>query len=135
MVVLRNDFMIDVPTNSVKLVEYNTIASSFGILSESVRKMHEYIRNKYGSDVNYLRDTLSPSALADEEDKEILRFGNDKQLTFMDDMLSSFKEALEHYSSSVKAKFGHQCEDPWVLFVVEDSERNVIDQKVIETEL
>jgi glutathione synthase len=25
--------------------------------------------------------------------------------------------------------------DPWVLFVVEDAERNVIDQKVIETEL
>jgi hypothetical protein len=26
-------------------------------------------------------------------------------------------------------------DDAWVLFVVEDSERNVIDQKFIETEL
>jgi hypothetical protein len=28
--------MIDTPTNTPKLVEYNTIASSFGILSEKV---------------------------------------------------------------------------------------------------
>jgi len=37
MCVLRCDFMIDQPTNSVKLVEYNTIASSFGILSQKVK--------------------------------------------------------------------------------------------------
>ena len=37
MCVLRCDFMIDQPTNSVKLVEYNTIASSFGVLSQKVK--------------------------------------------------------------------------------------------------
>lgn len=44
MCILRNDFMIDVPSNSVKLVEYNTIASSFGILSERVETLQKYIR-------------------------------------------------------------------------------------------
>ena len=33
MCVLRNDYMINLPTNDAKMVEYNTIASSFGILS------------------------------------------------------------------------------------------------------
>jgi len=34
-------------------------------------------------------------------------------------------------------KFGADINslDPWVLFVVEDAERNVIDQKIIETKL
>jgi len=39
MCVLRCDFMIDVPSNSCKLVEYNTIASSFGCLSQKVREV------------------------------------------------------------------------------------------------
>ena len=37
--VLRADFMIDQPNNDVKLVEYNTIASSFGILTQKVGVM------------------------------------------------------------------------------------------------
>lgn len=36
MAVLRSDFMIDTPTDTPKLVEYNTIACSFGILSQKV---------------------------------------------------------------------------------------------------
>jgi len=48
MCVLRCDFMIDVPSNSVKLVEYNTIASGMGCLSEKVRGVQSYIKDKYG---------------------------------------------------------------------------------------
>jgi len=36
MCIARTDYMIDVPTDKLKLVEYNTIASSFGPLSEKV---------------------------------------------------------------------------------------------------
>lgn len=39
--------MIDQPTHSIKLVEYNTIASSFGCLSNKVREMHSYVLQKY----------------------------------------------------------------------------------------
>jgi len=38
MCILRNDFMIDWPNNEPKLVEYNTIASSFGVLSQKVKE-------------------------------------------------------------------------------------------------
>ena len=45
--ILRSDYMIDQPTHSIKLVEYNTIASSFGCLSNKVREMHSYVLQKY----------------------------------------------------------------------------------------
>ena len=44
--------MIDKPTHSIKLVEYNTIASSFGCLSNKVREMHSYIIEKYGKELS-----------------------------------------------------------------------------------
>lgn len=53
---------------------------------------------------------------------------------FLDSMCSGFANALFLYKKSVKDKFGKDS-DPWVLFVVEDTERNMLDQKVIEAEL
>jgi len=40
--------MFDQPTNSIKLVEYNTIACSFGCLSKKVKDMQNYVFKKYG---------------------------------------------------------------------------------------
>ena len=55
--------MIDQPTHSIKLVEYNTIASSFGCLSNKVREMHSYVLQKY-------RDRLSLNyGLAEDADE------------------------------------------------------------------
>ena len=45
--------MIDQPTNTLKLVEYNAIASSFGCLSNKVHRIHEYVREKYEKDLNF----------------------------------------------------------------------------------
>ena len=45
--------MIDEPTRSLKLVEYNTIASSFCPLSNQVNKMHKYVMEKYGARVPF----------------------------------------------------------------------------------
>ena len=56
MTILRSDYMIDIPTQSLKLVEYNSIASSFGTLSSKVHHMHEYVRSKYGADLNFNYD-------------------------------------------------------------------------------
>ena len=47
-------------------------------------------------------------------------------------MCDNFNAVLELYKKSVKERFGHESADPWVLFVVEDAERNVLDQKLIE---
>ena len=53
MCILRSDYMYDMPTQTIKLVEYNTIASSFGCLSQKVKYMHEYVRAKYEDNLNF----------------------------------------------------------------------------------
>lgn len=50
--------MIDWKSDSPKLVEYNTIASSFGILSQKVLQVHKYIKEKYSSEIKYNFDQL-----------------------------------------------------------------------------
>lgn len=47
MCVLRTDFMIDWPQRSVKLVEYNTIASGMMSLSSKASQIHDYLLDKY----------------------------------------------------------------------------------------
>lgn len=137
MCVLRCDFMIDVPSNSVKMVEYNTIASSFGILSQKVLEVQDYIRNKYGKDLNYCYEKIDPNTNEEltPEDKVIVDYANNKQRSYIDNMVSNFKQAITLYKQSQKEKFGAEPEDPWVLFVVEEKERNVVDQKIIEVQL
>ena len=73
--------MIDVPTNSVKLVEYNTIASSFGILSQKVLVIQDYIRHKYGenncnvAELKYNYEELVADKYAnDPELQKIIKF-------------------------------------------------------------
>ena len=90
--------------------------------------MQEYIRQKYSSDVKYNYERLSDS-------DEIQRFANSKMDTFSDSMIDYFAMAIEKYKASIQEKYGAQVLDPWVLFVVENKERNVVDQKFIETEL
>ena len=53
MCILRSDYMIDQPTRELKLVEYNTIASSFGCLSQKVRNLHHYLADKYAPELKF----------------------------------------------------------------------------------
>lgn len=66
--------------------------------------------------------------------KESIKFANEAMTTFSDKMISYFKQSIDLYKQSITQKYGKEfTQEPWVLFVVEDSERNVIDQKFIET--
>lgn len=56
---LRNDYMIDVPTDTLKLVEYNTIASGAGPLSQKVGELQSYIEQKYLKKPNYEKADLT----------------------------------------------------------------------------
>jgi len=55
MCILRSDYMMDNITRSLKLVEYNTIACSFGCLSQKVKDLQNYICHKYCKEltINY----------------------------------------------------------------------------------
>ena len=48
LAVLRSDYMLHTPTNSLLQVELNTIASSFGCLSTLVGRMHRYLLGRLG---------------------------------------------------------------------------------------
>ena len=49
LAVLRSDYMLHTPTNSLLQVELNTIASSFGCLSTLVGRMHRYLLGRLGA--------------------------------------------------------------------------------------
>ena len=59
MCILRSDYMVDIPTDTLKLVEYNTIASSFGPLSQKVGEMQSYVAKKHLGTPNYAKADLS----------------------------------------------------------------------------
>ena len=135
MCVLRCDFMLDAPSNSCKLVEYNTIASSFGCLSQKLKDVQEYIRTKYEGQIKYNYSPINPSDYTSEEDRKTIAFASNQMDTFLESMVEYFQRAIKEYKRTLHEKFGIESKDPWVLFVVEDSERNVIDQKLIEYHL
>ena len=52
--------------------------------------------------------------------------------TYPSKLITSFAQAISIYKKTMKLA---DSADVWVLFVCEDDERNVCDQKVIEVEL
>lgn len=50
--ILRSDYMHDKETNAPKLIEVNTIASSFGPLSWGINELHKHLINQYEMDVD-----------------------------------------------------------------------------------
>lgn len=133
MCILRSDFMIDTPTNEPKLVEYNTIAASLGVLTEQVIKVQRYIKQKYSDKVEYNYQQLDDAEGLSQEDKDLLHFGNNCMNDFSDKLISYFDVVISQYKKSVESKFAaYQSTDPWVLFVVGDDERNMNDQKIME---
>ena len=121
--------MIDVPTNTLKLVEYNAIAASFGCLSNKVRRMHNYVHSKYRS---ILSDKFNYQDLS-EKNYDSLSIENDPELSslpwhgsnnsFVEQISESFYHAITAYS---KEKYDAD-RSAWVLFVCEDDERNLCD--------
>ena len=135
MCILRSDYMIDQPTQSLKLVEYNNIASSFGCLSNKVHLAHEYVRSKYGSDLQFNYDNNArdySTQIKKDSQLNALHF-HDPGHVYSEKLVGTFKQALTIYKRTMK--YGDATKDVWMLFVCEDDERNICDQKVMEVEL
>ena len=62
-----------------------------------------------------------------EQDKKILSFGQSAMDSFLSKMISYMNLAIQTYKKSMKEKFDRDSKDPWILFLVTDDERNVID--------
>ncbi|OBT55861.1 glutathione synthetase [Pseudogymnoascus sp. 24MN13] len=116
----RSDYMVHQDlerpnsTPHIKQVEFNTIASSFGGLSSQTSKLHRYLaRTAYGDLVD---DTLKDGRnLPENASTETLGSG--------------LRTAFKAYGESA-AK--HQT---CILFVVQDQERNIFDQRHLEYDI
>ena len=117
MCVLRADYMLDQFSREFKLVEYNTIACSFGCLSQKVKNLQEYIVDKY-KQVLKLNYAFPMKPLTGDLNHLFSE-------PYIDRLVESFKHATDLYKQSVS--ISDQNRPVYVLFVVEDKERNVID--------
>ncbi|OSC99094.1 glutathione synthase [Trametes coccinea BRFM310] len=109
----RSDYLLhkegeDAPLE-LKQVEFNTISSSFGALSQNVAKLHRHLlaTTEYYNTSPILRlENLPPN-----------------------DTISGLAEGL------AAAHKAYGSPSAWILFVVQDGERNVFDQRWLEYEL
>ncbi|KAH9900994.1 glutathione synthase [Cubamyces lactineus] len=110
----RSDYLLHTPSHGsasleLKQVEFNTISSSFGALSQNVSKLHRHLlaTTEYFNASPLLKlENLPPN-----------------------DTIAGLAEGL------AAAHNAYDSPSAWILFVVQDGERNVFDQRWLEYEL
>ncbi|RDL40635.1 Glutathione synthetase [Venustampulla echinocandica] len=114
----RSDYMVHQATQdstpAIKQVEFNTIASSFGGLSSKTSKLHKHL-----SVVDYtvLESPISSAELDLPRNESI------------GSLASGIRDAFTTY------KQGETIHDCCVIFLVQDPERNIFDQRHLEYDL
>ncbi|KAI0165775.1 glutathione synthase [Xylariaceae sp. FL1272] len=111
----RSDYMVhndaSSPQQQIKQVEFNTIASSFGGLSSQTSQLHKYLAS---TDYPFLSKSIPRGSLTLPTNESARG------------LASGIREAFIAYGPSKAAET--RC----VIFLVQDEERNVFDQKHLE---
>ncbi|TFY79180.1 hypothetical protein EWM64_g4830 [Hericium alpestre] len=109
----RSDYLLHQPEDkgpiSLKQVEFNTISSSFGALSQQVSKLHRYL---HASTAYFNASPLLKSASFPPNEP-------------VPGLAAGLAEAYKAYGQPSAS----------ILFVVQPNERNVFDQRLLEYEL
>ncbi|RDW84697.1 glutathione synthetase [Coleophoma cylindrospora] len=117
--IFRSDYMVhqSSPENlpTIKQVEFNTIAASFGGLSSQTSNLHRYLAQ---SDYKYLENGIQQSEV------------DLPQNTSTQSIAAGLRFAYGAYTEAEKTTY-----DPCVLFLVQSPERNIFDQRHLEYEL
>ncbi|KAI0374958.1 glutathione synthase [Pilatotrama ljubarskyi] len=109
----RSDYLLHQPERGqppqLKQVEFNTISSSFGALSQNIAKLHRHLlaKTEYYNSSPILRIENLPA----------------------NDTIAGLAEGL------AAAHKAYGSPSAWILFVVQNGERNVFDQRWLEYEL
>ncbi|EOQ99321.1 Glutathione synthetase [Wallemia ichthyophaga EXF-994] len=116
----RSDYLCNTSTDiqgnirGISQVEFNTIASSFGGLSNKVNQLHQFLYN----DIRYANlHPLLNNQLAENN------------------TLNEIVDGFEHAHQVYKSGYLRSKHSPYILFVVQENERNVFDQRLLEFEL
>jgi glutathione synthase len=132
----RSDYMVHLDKSprskpQIKQVEFNTIASSFGGLSSQASKVHKYLRETdiYQSYLNLASATESTfpieySTNATTGLAQGMQAAYDAYIKQVSSRENTLKEALYGPNSRF-------C----IIFIVQDGERNIFDQRHLETHL
>lgn len=136
--------MIDKFKKFLYQIEINTIASSMGFFSDSLRKFYKYFSSKYpeiykkyididASDkeeihINYRVPIEKPEVIPSIAD------AMNQALNIYITNLNNSNNLLNAINSNLTANFFSK-KNVYVLFVVQEKERNIFDQRAIETEL
>lgn len=117
--IFRSDYLIDDKTKAVKQVEFNTISVSFAGLSSKVGELHSYLNvmGKY-----------------DTKGKPFYQAGELHVSESVVFLVRGILNAMNIYQVDTTDKIRDK-DDKIVLFVVEEDESNLYDQKLIEYNL
>ena len=108
----RNDYMVDKVKKFIYQIEFNTIAVSMFSFSDKLKKFYSFFSNKY------------PEIYERYKDKEIPLEKKDVIPEFSSSLIESIKLfSPENYKNTI------------IIFVVQENEKNVFDQRTIENEL
>lgn len=110
--VFRSDYLVDKRENEIKQVEFNTVSVSFGGLSTKVGQLHNYLNNS---------GKYSPNSGSKFYGEDIPVSGSSSLLA------QGLATAIKRYEAV--------AENPIVAFIIQNNERNVFDQRVVEFSL
>ena len=159
----RSDYMVDLASNNLLQIELNTISSSFGAQSTLMAQMHRQILDKHGSDLVPGRSQVpqggggAPWFAAELMADQLRSDGSQPRLEScvpykdtIGDIVDTFATAVGEYSQQRRravddgsSAFGEDGANisafdeskVVVLMVVQEGERNVMDQQILEQEL
>ena len=127
LAVHRSDYMVDTVSGRLLQIELNTISSSFACLSARVTRLHRFLLT--GNPTLRKLSGLIDSRFANSDAADLSqRIPENRADTIIPRAIA---KAHELYDSKRKEKSRNLC----VLFVVQENERNYVDQRHLEYEL
>lgn len=112
--IFRSDYMVNKTDNQIKQIEFNTVSVSFGGLSTKVGQLHKFL-----NDAGYYSN-------------ESKLFYKDEDLVVSDSIV---KLAQGLYDGNFYYNKGTDNKKTIILVIVQENERNVFDQRLLEFEL
>ena len=124
----RSDYMIDESSSRLIQIELNTISSSFGCLSTQIHTALHYINKRYEDYHENLEVQISESLF---KIPEALRAAHDCYVH----MNFGRQQQQQQSMSSVSSSSSSLSISPIILFITQEGERNIMDQRILEFHL
>ena len=112
--IYRNDFMVDKIKKFIYQTEFNTIAVTMATFSDEMKRFFTYFSKKYPEFFD---------RFLNKNDREVLIEKSDSIPNFVDSIIEGIKLFNENYKETL------------IIFVVQENEKNIYDQRSIENDL